>query len=158
VEGPLGPAFNGENGAIENVSCDLSAFAGSTVVIALRIVTDGSFFLDGIWVDDVVLAGTSLSDGTTLDGWSSPTQYNPIEVESYTVRLVASRQGKRAWIAEVPLDADFSGTLRGGKLRKAIGTQAELVAAIVTYHDSTETISQYAPYMLLVNGVQQPGG
>jgi hypothetical protein len=158
VEGPLGPAFNGENGAIENVSCDLSAFAGSTVVIALRIVTDGSFFLDGIWVDDVALAGTSLSDGTTLDGWSSPTQYNPIEVESYTVRLVASRQGKRAWIAEVPLDADFSGTLRGGKLRKAIGTQAELVAAIVTYHDSTETISQYAPYMLLVNGVQQPGG
>ena len=80
------------------------------------------------------------------------------EVESYTVRLVANRDGKRAWIGEVPLDADFSGSLRGGQLRDAIGTQAELVAAIVTYHDSTESIGQYAPYTLSVNGVEQPGG
>jgi len=32
------------------------------------------------------------------------------------------------------------------------------VAAIVTYHDSTEQVLQYAPYTLRVNGVLQPGG
>jgi hypothetical protein len=32
------------------------------------------------------------------------------------------------------------------------------VSAIVTYHDSTETIGQYAPYTLTVNGTEQPGG
>jgi len=156
--GPLGPAFNGENGAFVPVSCDLSAFAGQPVVASFRLVTDGSFFLDGMWVDDVAIGGTALSDGSTLEGWSSPTEFNPIEVESYTVRLVANRDGKRAWIGEVPLGADFSGSLRGGELRDAIGTQAELVAAIVTYHDSTESIGQYAPYTLSVNGVEQPGG
>ena len=156
--GPLGPAFNGETGAFVPVSCDLSAFAGQTVVVSFRLVTDGSFFLDGIWVDDVAVGGAALSDGSTLEGWSSLTEFNPIEVESYTVRLIANREGKRSWIAEVPLDADFSGSLERGKLRKAIGTQAELVSAIVTYHDSTESIGQYAPYTLLVNGVEQPGG
>ena len=158
VEGPLGPAFNGETEGFVNASCDLSEFAGETVVISFRLVTDGSFFLDGIWVDDVMLDGTLLSDGATLEGWSSPTEFNPVDVEGYTVRLVAHRQDKRAWIAEVPLDESFTGALEGGELRSAIGTRAELVAAIVTYHDSGETILQYAPYTLTVNGEVQPGG
>ncbi|MGZ8632108.1 MAG: peptidase M6 [Actinomycetota bacterium] len=156
--GPLGPAFNGESGAFMSSTCDLSAFAGQTVVISFRLVTDGSFFLDGFWVDDVMLGGALLSDGSSLDEWSSPTELNPVDIEGYTVRLIAHREGKRAWIAEVPLDEGFSGVLQGGPLRKAIGTQAGLVAAIVTYHDSTETIEQYAPYTLLVNGAAQPGG
>ncbi len=33
-----------------------------------------------------------------------------------------------------------------------------VVSAIVTYHDGTETVLQYAPYTLRVNGVVQPGG
>ena len=90
--GPLGPAFNGESGAFMSSSCDLSAFAGQTVVISFRIVTDGSFFLDGFWVDDVTLDGALLSDGSTLDGWSSPTEFNPVDVEGYTVRLIAHRE------------------------------------------------------------------
>ncbi|MET0801204.1 MAG: peptidase M6 [Actinomycetota bacterium] len=155
--GPLGPAFNGESEFMSS-SCDLSAFAGQTVVIAFRLVTDGSFFLDGFWVDDVTLGGTLLSDGSTFDGWSSPTEFNPVDVEGYTVRLIAHREGKGAWIAEIPLDESFHGVLQGGQLRQAIGTQAELVSAIVTYHDSTETITQYAPYSLVVNGAAQPGG
>lgn len=158
VTGPLGPAFNGESGAFVPVTCDLTAFAGQAVVLSFRIVTDGSFFLDGMWVDDIAVGGTTLSDGSTLEGWVSRTEFNPLEVESYTVRLVANREGKRSWVAEVPLDADFHGSLRGGMLRKAIGTQADLVSAIVTYHDSTETIGQYAPYTLTVNGIEQPGG
>jgi hypothetical protein len=158
VAGPLGSAFNGESGGFLSESCDLSAFAGQTVVLAFRMVTDSSVTFDGFWVDDVVLDGTVLSDGTTLDGWSSLTEFNPIEIEAYTVRLVAYSDGKKAWIGEVPLDENFDGTLREGAVRRALGVRADVVAVIVTYHDSTETVQQYAPYTLTVNGVLQPGG
>ena len=33
-----------------------------------------------------------------------------------------------------------------------------MVSAIVTFHDGTELVTQYAPYTLTVNGVLQPGG
>ena len=39
-----------------------------------------------------------------------------------------------------------------------LGDQVDVVAAIVTYDEPTETIVDYAPYTLKVNGVTQPGG
>ncbi len=171
VAGPLGSAYNGVSGAFLPESCDLSAFAGQTVVIAFRMVTDSSVQFDGFWVDDVAVDDTVLSDGSTLDGWSSRTEFNPIDVEGYTVRVVAYDSdghdvltGKgdthvgNAWTVTVPLDADFTGRLRFGALRHAIGTKADIVSVIVTYHDSTEQVQQYAPYTLTVNRHLQPGG
>jgi hypothetical protein len=171
VDGPLGSAFNSTSGGFLPESCDLSAFAGQTVVIAFRMVTDASVHFGGFWVDDVAVDGTVLSDGSTLDGWSSPTEFNPTDVEGYTVRVVAYDSGGHevpagkdhahvgnAWIVTIPLDADFVGHLRRGDLRSAIGTKADIVSIIVTYHDSTEQVQQYAPYTLLVNGHLQPGG
>ena len=150
------------------------------MVLAFRMVTDSSVHFDGFWVDDVAVDGTVLSDGSTLSGWSSPTEFNPIDVEGYTVRLVAyethnhartwtrtsvvwrtrprTRHGREAWIATLRLDDSFHGALFGGWLRKAIGDDADVVSVIVTYHDSTEQVQQYAPYTLTVNGVLQPGG
>jgi hypothetical protein len=157
VEGTLGSAYNGESDAFLAESCDLSDFAGTTVVLAFRMVTDSSVHFDGFWVDDVAIDGTVLSDGSTLEGWSSPTQFNPIDVEGFTVRLI-SYGGHKAWIATLRLDADFDGVISGGALTQAIGSQASVVAAIVTYHDSTEQVQKYAPYILTVNGVLQPGG
>ncbi|HEX9122513.1 MAG TPA: peptidase M6 [Actinomycetota bacterium] len=157
VEGPLGSAYNGESDAFLAESCDLSDFAGQTVVLAFRMVTDSSVHFGGFWVDDVAVDGTVLSDGSTLEGWSSPTEFNPIDVEGYTVRLIAYG-GHKAWIATLHLDPDFDGVISGGNLNQAIGSQAPVVAAIVTYHDSTEQVQQYAPYTLTVNGVLQPGG
>lgn len=167
VEGPLGSAFNGESDAFLPESCDLSAFAGQTVVLAFRMVTDSSVNFDGFWVDDIAVDGTVLSDGSTLVGWSSRTEFNPIDVEGYTVRIVAYEtdghghrhgRGQGAWIATLRLDDDFNGSLTGRRLRHAIGDDADVVSVIVTYHDSTEQVQQYAPYTLTVNGVLQPGG
>jgi immune inhibitor InhA-like protein len=169
VEGPLGSAFNGESDAFLPETCDLSAFAGQTVVISFRMVTDSSVNFDGFWVDDVTVDGTVLSDGSTLDGWSSPTELNQIDVEGYTVRIVAydtdgrrgghgHGHGNKAWIATLRLDGGFHGSLEGGRLRHAVGNDADVVSVIVTYHDSTEQVQQYAPYTLSVNGVLQPGG
>jgi hypothetical protein len=170
-EAPFGPAFNGESGGFVPSFCDLSAYAGQDVVLSFRLVTDGSVFEDGFWVDDVMLNEEVLSDGSTLDGWSSLTEFRPIDVEGYTVRLIAYTPSEHASLARhgghgkrvariwtLHLNDSFNGFLSGWRLRKAIGRNAKVVSAIVTYHDGTETVQQYAPYTLRVNGVLQPGG
>ena len=159
VAGPLGSAFNGESGGFVGVSCDLSAYAGQTIVLGFRLVTDSSVTLDGFWVDDVAIDGTVISDGSTLDGWSSLTQFNPVDVREYTLRLVAYTQNHaHAWTRIVRLGPGFTAEIDGRALRRAIGEKAQVVSAIVTFHDPTETVTQYAPYKLRVNGVLQPGG
>ena len=42
--------------------------------------------------------------------------------------------------------------------QKYIDKKADFVGAIVTYDDPSESVDQYAPYRLTVNGVTQPGG
>jgi Immune inhibitor A peptidase M6 len=159
VTGSLGPAFNGDSGGFTEVSCDLSAWSGETVVVAFRLVTDGSVFLDGMWVDDVAVDGTVLSNGSSLAGWQSPTQFNPVDVRAFTLRLIAyTDDHERAWTRVVQLDPGSTAELTGTEVTGAVGDRAEVVAAIVTFHDPTETVLQYAPYELRVNGVRQPGG
>ncbi|MGH2640193.1 MAG: peptidase M6 [Actinomycetota bacterium] len=157
----FGHGFNGFNAepTFQPQTCDLTPWAGQTDVgLAFRYFSDSNTHGDGFWVDDVMIGETLISDGSSFEGWQSATQFNNVEVERYTVRVIAYGGGNRAFIAEVPLDEDMNGVLTGGALRKAIGFQAETVAAIVTYHDSTELVQQYAPYTLRVNGVVQPGG
>jgi hypothetical protein len=115
---------------------------------------------DSFWVDDVAIDGTVISDGSSLEGWqSATTQYNPIDVEGYTLQLVAYDGAQTAArVFSVPIDGSFHGSLSGSALADAIGTSADVVSAIVTYHDDTELVTQYAPYTLTVNGVTQPGG
>jgi hypothetical protein len=122
-------------------------------------VTDGGVTEPGIWIDDIAIDGSAISDGTTLAGWSSPTEINPVEVEHFTLRLIAyNSETKRVRIVRLPLDEAFDTTLDAAALDDAVGTTASLVAAIVTYHDRTEAVLQQAPYTLTVNGVVQPGG
>jgi immune inhibitor InhA-like protein len=158
----FGPGFNGFNDAptFAPQTCDLSAYAGQTVGLAFRYFSDSNTHGDGFWVDNVAVAGTEISDGSTLDGWLSATQYNPVEVEGYTVQLVAydSAGGGEAHLFSLPIDDAFHGELTGDAVVEAIGTTADVVAAIVTYHDGTQLVTQYAPYALTVNDVLQPGG
>jgi hypothetical protein len=140
-------------------SFDLSAYAGTTVLLRFRMMTDagtlGNGGEAGWWVDDVTVGGTLVSDGT-LAGWG--TEAPPIV--GYTVQLVAfdSKNGKQTIVARVPLANGRTASLSGGALRSLIGNQAATVAAIVMYDEPSETISKYAPYTLKVNGVVQPGG
>jgi hypothetical protein len=156
----FGQGFNGFNDAptFQPQTCDLTPWAGQTVGLAFRYFSDSNTHGDGFWVDDVMIDDTLISDGSTLDGWLSGTQFNPVEVEGYTVRLVAYGGGNKAWIGQLSLDEDMNGVLTGGALRNAIGFTADVVAAIVTYHDRSEEVQQYAPYTLRVNGLVQPGG
>ena len=159
TEGPLGPAYEGESGGFIAETCDLGAYAGQTIVIAFRYVTDASVQFDGFWVDNVALDSTKLSDGSTLEGWQSLTQYNPIEVDGWTLQLLRyTKNHKDAYISSLPLGAGFEGQVNKKWIRDHLGTGSGVIAAIVTYWDSTGAVQQYAPYELEVNGETQPGG
>jgi hypothetical protein len=140
-------------------SFDLAAYAGKTVLVRFRMMTDGGTLGNGgeagWWVDDVRVGGALVSDGT-LTGWG--TEAPPIV--GYTVQLVAldATNGKQSILARVPLANGRTATLTGGALRSLIGNRAAMVGAIVMYDEPSESIATYAPYTLKVNGVVQPGG
>ena len=153
------PGFSGSSGGWTTVTCDLSVYAGQTVILSFRYITDPAVTLPGWWIDSVSVGGTSLSDGSSLDGWQSLTQANPVEVDDFTVQLVAwDERGKQVTVANLPLDEVHDGSLTGDPLHDAILRKATFVGAIVMYDDPTEFVAQYAPYSLQVNGVLQPGG
>ena len=75
------------------------------------------------------------------------------------MQLVAYDTGAtEAHVFSLPIDGTFHGELSGTAVADALGTTADVVSAIITYHDGTELVQQYAPYTLSVNGVTQPGG
>lgn len=158
------PGFNGASGggppAWIATSFDLSPYAGTTVLLAFRYVTDSIFEGTGWWIDDVRVGGVLVSDGTSLEGWRSPTEFLPTPIAGFTVQLVGytPERSTPAFIARLRLNDDFEASLIRGPLRRFLGQQAEVVAAIVTYDEPTESVNEYAPYTLTVNGVTQPGG
>lgn len=141
-------------------SFNLTQYAGRDILLSFRYITDGAVVEDGWWIDDVKVGDTVLTDGTTTSGWQSPTQVNPVDVAGYTVQLVAYTDDHTlAYWTEIPIDPNtMTGSLDEAAIEAALGTQAETVAAIVTYDEPTEGVNQYAPYTLTVDNHDQPGG
>jgi hypothetical protein len=145
-------------------SCDLSAFAGQTVLVAFRVINDpaveGNGVLDppGFYVDDIAIGGDTISDGSSTSGFKSFSETRPTAVTAFTVRVISIETGKkRITVKQLPLSGEFE--LRGkARVQRYIEKKADFVAAIVTYIDPSETATQYARYTLTVNGVVQPGG
>ena len=170
------PGFTGYSGGWLNETCSLSAYAGQTILVSFRYLTDPAVegqvetVPPGWWIDDVSVGGSVLSDGSTLDGWQSPTQVRPIPVPNFTVQLISysSLTGRFpfrnaqtiATITRLDLDEnfDFSGMPLSLGASEFLAIANDVVAAIVTFEDPSETITQYAPYVLKANGVVQPGG
>ncbi|MBA3366750.1 MAG: immune inhibitor A, partial [Actinobacteria bacterium] len=161
------PGYTGDSGGYKNESCNLSAYAGTTVLLSFRYVTDPAVEGEsdrvppGWYLDDIAIGGTIISDGGTLSGFRSLTEVRPTPIKSWYVQLVGYHTTDRsvpAVIGVLKLDANFDVTLDRAALQAIIGSQADLVGAIVTFDDPTESIVQYGPYKLTVNGVLQPGG
>jgi hypothetical protein len=155
------PGFNGDSGGWKSESFDLSSYAGTTVLLAFRYITDENTRGSGVWVDNIVVGGNLLADGTSLDGWQTFTQIKPIKVNGYTVQLIAydtTKSNGDAFVHAIPISQNFQGSLDDKTIKKFIGEKADVVAALVMYDEPTESINQYARYMLKVNGVTQPGG
>lgn len=145
---------------------NLKDYKGQEVLLSFRYITDGGVDLPGWWIDNVKVksgkrTAKTLTRGTNLHGWQSVTEIYPTAVSGYTVQLVAyGDDHASAWIAQIPVDDAFAGSLSGADLAAAIGIDAETVAALVMYDEPTELVAgtRYAPYTLMVNGVTQPGG
>ena len=158
------PGFTGYSGGWRTQTCSLAAYAGQTVLLAFRAFNDPAALGEtaaippGFWVDNVRVGGTLISDGSTLAGWRSFSQVRPTSVENFTVRIISIDTAKgKITVKELPLTGDF--TIRGrANVQKYIDRNADFVGAIVTYDEPTETVTDYAPYSLMVNGVLQPGG
>jgi hypothetical protein len=155
------PGFTGDSGTWKSESADLSAYAGKDVLVGFRYITDPGVNEGGFWVRNIHVGDTELP--TTLDGWQTISQVNPPTVAGWTVQLVAysdpAGPGKgKASITRIPLGDDFTGSLSGKQLGKAVEKKANVVAAIVTYDDPSETSNQFAHFTLTVNGVTQRGG
>ena len=155
VEGPLGPALNGATTGFEPHTFDLSRYAGTTVLLGFRYVSDGGVNEGGLLVDDVTLGGAAVSDGSSLAAFDSPTEIRAIEVHNWNLRLIGLDE-KREKALQVELDGRR--TVRLDPVRLAALRLFPKVVAIVAYDEPTEQVSQYAPYTLTVNGERQPGG
>lgn len=145
VPGPLGPALSGTSQGFEAQTYDLRAYAGKRVLLGFRYVSDSSVNEGGWLIDDVAVGGRTVSDGSTLTGFRSPTQIVPAGVHGWHVRLVGlDERGRRA--------------RQVGVAGHAALRDYPKVVAIVAYDEPTGQVKQYAPYALTVNGVVQPGG
>jgi hypothetical protein len=145
VPAPSGPALEGDSGGLVRRTYDLSAYAGKKVLLGFRYVTDASKNEGGWLIDEATVGGLTVTDGTALTGFRSPTQIRPLAVHAWHVKLVGIDEA------------------RNRARQVAVSGYAALrdypkVVAIVGYDEPTERISQYAPYRLTVNGVLQPGG
>src|ERR1700709_2529701 len=88
IDGPLGPAFNGDADGWATQTFDLSAYAGKTVVLAFRYISDGGGNEGGWYIDDVNVGGTLINDGTSTAPFQSITQFRPTPVANWNLRLV----------------------------------------------------------------------
>jgi hypothetical protein len=153
------PGFNGDSGGWVHETVDLTDLAGQNILVAFRLMTDVFVNQPGLWIDNVMIGGTSVSDGSTLDGWQTFTEIKPIPIAGISARLVAyDRHHRRAGIVDVRLDSFNDGALTAAQLKILRDLRADTVVAIVNHYEPTERISQGAPYALTVNGVLQPGG
>ncbi len=155
VPGPYGPSLNGTATAFATQTFDLSAYAGQTILLGFRYVSDGGVNEGGWYVDDVTVGGTVVSDGSSLTPFRSPTQISPTQVANWDVRLVGlDAVHHKALVQDYNGQASFS--LTRAQLKKF--EDYPMVVAVVSYDDPTEQVQQFANYALVANGVTQPGG
>jgi hypothetical protein len=156
TEGPLGPSLNGTTDGFEPHTFDLSAYAGQTVLISFRYVSDGGVNEGGLLLDDIAVGGTAVSDGSSLAPFRSPTEIHPQAVQNWNLKLVGIREGRTPTVLQVEFDGKRHVDLNRLELTPAV--PFDKVVAIVATDDPTELVQQFAPYTLKVNGVTQPGG
>ena len=152
------PGLTGSSEGWVTTTFDLSSYAGMQILLSFRVLTDGGVLSPGWWIDDVRVGGTTVTDGARIG--RSPTEVLPERVGGWSVQLVAVDPDGRLppRLVGLPLGDDAAGGLGPDRLRRGLGWHREILGAIVTHHERSESIEKYAPYTLTVNGILQPGG
>ena len=130
----------------------------TTILLAVRYITDSSVDGEGVWLSSLAVGGTNVPDATTLSSWTSLTQAVPVPVESWTVQVVgynATQSGRAFVTLTTQPDGSSTGSIDPAT---ALGFTPTTLGAIVTVNDSSETVADYGRYELAVDGTVQPGG
>ena len=154
VEGPYGPALNEDAAGFSTQTFDLSAYAGKTVLIGFRYVSDGGTNDGGWYVDDVKVGDTLVSDGSDPSVFQSTTQARPVEVAAWNVRVVGLDTAKHKALVKTYAKGSFTAS----RAQVAKFKKYPRVVVIVSYDEPTEQYQPQALYTLTANGVVQPGG
>jgi hypothetical protein len=149
------PGFSGSSGGDTLQTFDLSTYAGQTIWVAVRYITDGAVVFPGVWLSSMSVGGVAVPDATTLSAWTSPTGAIPIPVHGWTVQLVGYNDSQAS---AVTLELDANNAVTVPNLVEALGFDATTVAVLATVDDPTELETHYAGYALTAGGVSQPGG
>ncbi|MFI5933092.1 peptidase M6 immune inhibitor A [Actinoplanes sp. NPDC051494] len=155
VTGPRGPAINGATVGFEPHRYDLSAYAGRSILLGFQYISDANTNNGGWLIDDIAVGGTLLSDGSGLAPFDSITEIVPTRVAAWNVRLVGL-DARRQIVLQRDLGSTGSFTATPAQLLDL--KRFPQVVAIVAYDEPTETVKQYAPYTLKVNGLTKAGG
>ncbi len=151
------PGYTAYSGGWRDERCDLSAFAGRSILLAFRHLTDGSVPGDpddpaatippGFWLRGLTLNGASVADGASLVGWMSPSQARPTAVHGFTLQLVAysSRGNGGVDRATIRLDGSHDARLTRSQLHRLLGGHADVVGAVVMYDEPTEQVFALRP-------------
>jgi hypothetical protein len=163
------PRFTGDSGGWVAKSYDLAAYAGQNVLLSFRYVTDWGYTpaddgqIAGVWLDDIAVGGTPVSDGSSVAPFRSMTQVSPVPVAGWTVQVVAYGDAG-SWVGSLAVTRSGDkvvGALSAEQLAAIAGTgtpTSRTVAALVTADDPTESVTKYARYALTANGTVMPGG
>ena len=154
VKGPLGPALNGDATAFATQTFDLKAYAGKSILLAFRYVSDGGVNDGGWYVDNVKVGDTVVSDGSSVAPFKSTTQTYPTPIYGFTVRLVGIDDAKHKVLVKTYTKRSF--TVSKSALKSF--RKYPQVVAVVSYDEPTEQVQQQAFYTLKANKVVQPGG
>jgi hypothetical protein len=139
----LGPGYTGKSGGGDAPSwlderIDLSAYAGTKILLRFEYITDGGTHGPGWAVADVRItaAGGDLPDASwQLSGWVDIDRELP---QTYIVRVLEKKTGGDVAVLDVPLDDAQRGDLRF--------SAAGVESATLVVAGSTEGTDQLAPY------------
>ena len=139
------PGFTGSTGgAWVAESFDLSPYAGQEILVAFRTVTDWAFFEDGWFIDNVMVDGALISDGSDAGDFRDLTYYLPIN-NDFTVTFVGYKghgSGNQYKVATVKINHQTESFL---VQLQPLFAWADQVALLVTF-DAAQGVTTYADY------------
>jgi len=100
------PGLTGTLATWTPMSFDLSAYAGQEILVAFRYVTDWVYSYAGWYVDNVMVDGVLVSDGSSIDPFQSYSELFPVETDFLVtvVRVKSTPKGAIFQVREMALD------------------------------------------------------
>ncbi|MEO8458197.1 MAG: hypothetical protein ABI559_10330, partial [Chloroflexota bacterium] len=166
TQDPSDPTTAGTPAAPLSDSCDLSAYAGQTIVIAFRLMSDGAVQFDGWHIRNVAINGTPVdSTPGDISDWDNEQFFVPVPL-GFSLTLVGldgkvNQFGYVSHADDVVVVRTHLGAGSTYTLTKAdekLLHHSDKVVAIVEGVPQEENVNVYFPYSLKVNGKQMADG